>query len=365
MNLKKFNKKGNESYKILLQSSLNKNSLSNNDYEPFDILCKNKNLTDEVPNAKKIELKNFSNRFELGKYLNQVLSECKVSDFTQDECFWNWISCFYIRKILSSKGGKEIVRFQFTTSREGRRNLIRQPWLLYNINKDNSKFSLTSAVHIHSNECETYSSRPELYRNKVIGELIMDLYWDEKRGRVYENSTQHREKGIPGVLFPRLYKKILELSKVYDLWSIDKNSLKELIGDEFSYIKNESLKKEESKKSKNPVWTRNEQIIVLKNYFEYEDPIKFSKDKSKINEISKILNGLNEYDKSKRQDNFRSAEGVRRKILNFCSIDPRVEDEEGLEHHSKSDEKIFMEFFSNPEKINELPTMYKMITKKN
>ena len=53
------------------------------------------------------------------------------------------------------------------------------------------------------------------------------------------------------------------------------------------------------------------------------------------------------------------------KILNFCSIDPRVEDEEGLEHHSKSDEKIFMEFFSNPEKINELPTMYKMITKKN
>ena len=35
MNLKKFNKKGNESYKILLQSSLNKNSLSNNDYEPF------------------------------------------------------------------------------------------------------------------------------------------------------------------------------------------------------------------------------------------------------------------------------------------------------------------------------------------
>ena len=74
---------------------------------------------------------------------------------------------------------------------------------------------------------------------------------------------------------------------------------------------------------------------------------------------------MNEYDKSKRQDNFRSEEGVRRKILNFCSIDPRVEDEVGLEHHSKSDEKIFMEFFNNPEKINELPTMYKIITKKN
>ena len=363
MNIRKFNQKGNEQYKILLQSTLNKNKLSSNDYEGFEILFKNKNYTEEVACAKKIENKNFSNRFELGKYLNEILSECNISDIESNEKLWNWISCFFIKKTLSSKGGKEISRFQFTKTREGRRNLIRQPWLLYNINGENSKFSLTSLLYIHSNDCETYSSRPELYRNPVIGELIMDLYWDKENERVFPNATDHRKGGRAGVLYPRLYKKILELSKIYDLWSIDIDSLKDLIGLEFNSVKEEALKKGEKISSKNPTWKRNEQVVVLRYYFETEDPIELSKNKTKIKEISLTLNSLNEHDKSIRQDNFRSEEGVRRKILNFCSIDPRIEDEEGLEHHSKSDEKIFMEFYNNESKINELSTMYKIITK--
>ena len=80
--------------------------------------------------------------------------------------------------------------------------------------------------------------------------------------------------------------------------------------------------------------------------------------------LTKSLNSLNEHDKSIRQYNFRSEEGVRRKVLNFCSIDPIIEDEEGLEHHSKSDEKIFMEFYNNQSKIKELDTMYKIIVQK-
>ena len=363
MNVKKFNKKGNEQYKILLQSCLNKNVVTSKDYESFEILLKNKNYTEEIACAKKIENRNFLNRFELGKYLNEILSECKISDVINNEQLWNWIACYFIKKTLSSKGGKDIARFQFTTSREGRRNLTRTPWLLYNINGENSKFSLTSVLHIHSNECETYSSRPELYRNRVIGKLIIDLYWDKERERVYENSTDHRKKGRAGVLYPRLYKKVLELSKVYDLWSIDVDSLKDLVGSEFVAIKNEALKNDKKNHSKNPIWLRNEQLVVLKFYLEYKDPIEFTKDKKKIKEISLTLNSLNEYDKSKRQSNFRSEEGVRRKILNFCSIDPRVEDEEGLEHYSKSDEKIFMEFYNNESKINELSTMYKLIVK--
>ena len=91
MNIRKFNQKGNEQYKILLQSTLNKNKLSSNDYESFEILFKNKNYTEEVSCAKKIENNNFSNRFELGKYLNEILSECKISDIESNEKLWNWI----------------------------------------------------------------------------------------------------------------------------------------------------------------------------------------------------------------------------------------------------------------------------------
>lgn len=364
MNIKKFNNKGNEQYKFLLQSVLAKDVVTNSDYQAFETLAKNRNLTEEIACAKKIDNKEFSNRFELGKYLNTALSDCKLSEIDNNEFMWNWLSCFYIKKILSAKGGKDITRFQFTREREGRRNLIRTPWMLYNINGENSKFALPSAVHIHSNECETYSSRPELYRNAVIGELCMDLYWDSKNEKVFANATDHRKKGRAGVLYPRLYKKILELSKLYDLWSIDMQTLKELIGEEFNSIKDEASNKQSSK-SKNPTWKRNEQIVVLKHYLETDDPLKLSKNKSLIKEISSIIRSLDENKKLKVQNNFRNEEGVRRKILNFCSIDPRIDDEAGLEHYSKGDEKIFLEFYNKEKKIKELNLIYNTILKNN
>ena len=360
MNTKKFNKKGNEQYKILLQTVLSKDTINNSDYQNFEQLVKNRNYTEELTCSKKIEDKNFENRFEFGKYLNEILSDCKHSDIDNDEHVWNWLSCFFIKKILSAKGGKDIARFQFTREREGRRNLVRTPWMLYNINRENSKFALPSVLHIHSNECETYSSRPELYRNKIIGQLCMNLYWDYKNNKVYPNATDHRKEGRAGVLYPRLYKKILELSKVYDLWSVDANTLEELVGEEFNSIKDEALIKID-KKLKNPIWTRNEQIVVLKYYFEANDPIKFSKDKVKVEEISSILKSLKEHQENNKQNNFRSTEGVRRKILNFCAIDPSVDDEDGLDHFSKGDEKIFMEFYNNEEKLNEINNIYNVI----
>jgi len=362
MNIKKFNIKGNEQYKILLQSVLIKDVVTNSDYQSFDTLVRNRNYTEELACTKNIELKDFDNRYELGKYLNNALTECKRSEVENNENMWNWLSCFFMRKILSVKGGRDISRFQFTRAREGRRNLIRTPWMLYNINGESSKFALPSALHIHSNECETYSSRPELYRNAIISKLCMQLYWDEKNNRVFANATDHRKQGRAGVLYPRLYKKILELSKLYDLWSIDLENLREVIGDEFDSIKNEAASKQDVK-SKNPIWKRNEQIVVLKHYFEAEDPIKLSKNKKKIKEISLILKSLDENQKIETQSNFRSEEGVRRKILNFCSIDPRVDDDDGLDHYSKGDEKIFMEFYNDDKKIKEIKIIYDVIIK--
>ena len=114
-------------------------------------------------------------------------------------------------------------------------------------------------------------------------------------------------------------------------------------------------------------YKRNERIILLKYYFEEEDPMVFSKNKEKISVISKILKNLDEHDKDiKNIENFRSEEGVRRKILNFCEIDPRIPEEENtLENYSKDDEKIFTEFFDNKEKIEQLKLMFNILIKKN
>ena len=41
MNIKKFNIKGNEQYKILLQSVISKDIVTNSDYKSFDDLVRN------------------------------------------------------------------------------------------------------------------------------------------------------------------------------------------------------------------------------------------------------------------------------------------------------------------------------------
>ena len=90
MNIKKFNIKGNEQYKILLQSVISKDIVTNSDYKSFDDLVRNRNYTEELACTKNIELKDFDNRYELGKYLNDALSDCKHSEIENNENMWNW-----------------------------------------------------------------------------------------------------------------------------------------------------------------------------------------------------------------------------------------------------------------------------------
>ena len=367
MQVKKLNSKGNERYKDLVKTLI-QSKLDEKDYVPIKELIEDNRYTEPLENGGDISPKKFSTRLDMGKYLGEILSDCKISKIEMDENLWHWLSGYFIKQILTKSSGKENIRYIWNRrNRASRRFLVRTAWQSYYINGENSKFFLNSPPWQHSNEAETYLSREELFRNPVIAKLCVDLYWDATRDRVLENSTDHRDKKNPraGILYPRLYKKILEISKIYDLWSIDVDEIRKLIGDEFDVW--DEKRKESSKKinakGKNPNWSRNEQIIVLKHYFEARDPIELSKDNKKMKKLSAILKNLDEHHDSKKQDNFRSAEGVRRKILNFCAIDPNIEDGEGLENHSAADQKIFFEFSNDKKKIKELLSMYELIVK--
>ena len=373
MELRKFNKRGNDIFiaeinKIIkkIKNIGYKKSFNANVVTTFNELIKNRNYTEELPNSEPIIYKKVLTRFELGKYLNDILKNCKINEIFGDENLWNWLSAFYIRDTLAEKGGLNSPRFiYFNDFHSQKLNLIRTAWLLYNINQENSKFVLSVPLHSHSNACEQYVSRPELYRNPIVSKLCMKYYFDEKNSKLKTNSAKHEKnkdgEHIPGVLYPRFYKKFLKISKLYDVWNIKLDDLDNLMSKEFDYWK-QSDEINEEKNKKNPIWSRNEQIILLKYYFETDDPETLSKNNNVCQEISQTLKSLDEH-KGQKNDNFRSSEGVRRKILNFVSIDPSVDDE-GLEHYSRSDEKIFYEFYNNEEKLKELPLLFKIITNK-
>jgi hypothetical protein len=378
MRVRKFNEKGNNLFKSKIQNivqSINKNGFaygfSDKNYEELREVVFSDKLTDTLEGSKELSKNSFVTRFDFGKNLYEVLKSCEYNKIICDEYLWNWLSGFYIKNILSDKAGLKISRFLYTNHfHDLKLHLIRTAWLLYSVNKSNSEFALCSPLYRHTNMCEQYISRPELFRNPKVAELCMDLYFDQKNREIKKNSDNHRKnkegKIHPGVLYPRLYKYILKLSKIYDLWSADIEEFRKIIGKEFKIWHQENIEKKDTK-IKSPNWTRNERIILLKYYFEEEDPMVFSKNKEKISIISKILKNLDEHDKDiKNIENFRSEEGVRRKILNFCEIDPRIPEEENtLENYSKDDEKIFTEFFDNKEKIEQLKLMFNILIKKN
>lgn len=380
MRVKRFNEKGNALFKSRIQDivlNVKKHGFSygfsEKSYDELQEIIFSEKLTEILIGSKELTKNSFVTRFDLGKNLYEVLKNCEYNKIICDEYLWNWLSGFYIKNILSDKAGLKISRFLYKNHfHDLKLHLIRTAWLLYSVNKNNSEFALCSPVYRHTNMCEQYVSRSELFRNPKVAELCMDLYFDKKNGEIKKNSDNHRrnkeDKIHPGVLYPRLYKYILKLSKIYDLWSADITEFKKIIGREFKiWDKEKENIENKNLKIKSPNWTRNERIVLLKYYFEEEDPIILSKNKEKISIISKILKNLDEHSKEEKSvENFRSEEGVRRKILNFCEIDPRIPEEENtLEHYSKEDEKIFMEFFNNKEKIQQLEIMFNILLKKN
>lgn len=378
MRVKKFNEKGNALFKSKIENivqSIDKkgfvDGFSEKSNEELREIIFSEKLTEILEGSKELNKNSFVTRFDLGRSLYDVLKSCEYNKIICDEYLWNWLSGFYIKNILSDKAGLKISRFLYKNHfHDLKLHLIRTAWLLYSVNKNNSEFALCSPLYRHTNMCEQYISRPQLFRNPIVAELCMDLYFDKKNGEIKKNSDNHRKnkegKIHPGVLFPRLYKYILKLSKIYDLWSADITEFKKIIGKEFKIWDQENAENKNLKiKSLN--WTRNERIILLKYYFEEKDPLIFSKNKEKISIISKILKNLDEHSKNEKNiENFRSDEEVRRKILNFCEIDPRIpEEEHTVEHYSKEDEKIFMEFLDNKEKLQQLEIMFNILLKTN
>lgn len=374
--IKKFTKSANIEFISIIDTLLKnidkvgyKKAFSNSVKNEIRSLVKNPNKIEVIENAGEIDEITFARRFELGKHLFEALKDCKYSNIIKEEKLWNWLSAFYISQLITEKGGLKKSRFIFRYEfHHAKLNLVRTPWILYRLLKQDSEFALCSPVHQHSNMCEQFISRTELTRNPAIGKLCMDLYYDKKNEKLKPNSDNHRrtkdKKLLPGTLYPRLYKTIGVLNKTYDIWSIDNENLKSLVGKEFEIWDKDHAIKDSKVLKKNPTWTRNERIIVLKYYFDSKDPIELSKNKEKCQEISAILKALNKNSETSfESENFRSAEGVRRKILNFCSIDPEVE-EDGLEHIAKADAEIFSEFIKKGEdKLKEINMMFEVITR--
>lgn len=241
-----FNKIGNQQYISMIKEMLKSpNFVENFDKkfsEKFKKILSDKNNLIELEGSKDLKSQTFTNRFEFGKYIYNTLQNCSFSKINKNGRIWNYITCFYLDKLISSSSTKENRLIWMPKFHDYKRNLTRTAWFLYYVNRENSLFALCNPLNQHSNMCEQFVSRQELVRNTSVAELCMKLYYNPDTKSLRKNAAKHeKDKKIdgwhPGVIYPRLTKIVNKLNKIYDLWSVETPDLQKLIGKEFTVWK--------------------------------------------------------------------------------------------------------------------------------
>ena len=124
MQVKKLNSKGNERYKDLVKTLI-QSKLDEKDYVPIKELIEDNRYTEPLENGGDISPKKFSTRLDMGKYLGEILSDCKISKIEMDENLWHWLSGYFIKQILTKSSGKENIRYIWNRrNRASRRFLV-------------------------------------------------------------------------------------------------------------------------------------------------------------------------------------------------------------------------------------------------
>ena len=99
----------------------------------------------------------------------------------------------------------------------------------------------------------------------------------------------------------------------------------------------------------NPSWTRDETILALDLYFDFDGKIPSGRD-PRVVALSELLRQLPYHSEASKRDSFRNGDGVAFKLQNLR----QVATGHGLGNVSQMDRKIWSEFHSRPEAVKQM-----------
>lgn len=235
MSLYRFNDRGIKAYTDFFNQKLNDDSLP----VPYELL-EDRTYVEAMKGAQNIEVLDFGNRYDLGVYLNKVLSGLDYWDIYQDYGLWNWLSLKYFNKIYPSpRKAKEQIRYVLSENDRSfwYRHLIRCPWDLVYRHQDAAKVLLTKPLNVHADETEQLLAQQYIRSNKNMFEVLNNLYYiPSKKGDVgtFRKGYTSQEKAAGSVR--RLAVVIKQLACTWDLHSMNYKEILGLLPDDFQEL---------------------------------------------------------------------------------------------------------------------------------
>ena len=253
MKLRKFTDEGHNKYTLLYKKIKDSISANNDDIEKgfssklkkeVEILRNDISCSVEIPTGKDLKIKNFNTSYELGLYLNDLLSECSYKDIFMDQKMWDWITLFHFDAVFNSKmSGFSEHRYLLNEDWFFRfRHLIRTPWYAVYTYKENSKLFLSKAAYIGSDYLEQYISHRISEFYTPSSEIAFKLYYDKEKdkprpGYSKKYVRKKNKKTLVKASLGRLFDNLNQFFQIYDLWEMTPMDVNNLLPKEFDKLK--------------------------------------------------------------------------------------------------------------------------------
>jgi hypothetical protein len=238
LGIRYFNQEGIVQFENYLQEIEDKGS-----YQPIGTLLEDPSLAVPIERGRSIELHDFSNRFECGRYFFKLL-EGAVEEFKAvgvnpvgHRGLWTWFAAASIENLLKNSKGNFFVgareRYVLSTSaRRDYRHLLYGPWLVYSASIDNPDLvmiALKDPVTKDSPVFEQLASRKEIVSNVAALSLVNKCYRQSGSNEVHPLAVRGE---IAGGLrrFGAVYS---QLAVNFDLHDMSSDQIESLLPREF------------------------------------------------------------------------------------------------------------------------------------
>lgn len=149
-----------------------------------------------------VENRPFSNRYEFGVYLHQLLATAPAGKIRFDAGLWDWLSLFFIDQLapVGADGRrrlKEKVRFALQLSRsKWSRHLVRMSWMSVQDHGDRARVLLSVPMSTHPEILEQLAGAQETFGSHTVIAAAYELYWDPAAGKT-RRGAQGKGRGSP------------------------------------------------------------------------------------------------------------------------------------------------------------------------
>jgi len=183
------------------------------------------------------EIKTFSSRMEMGKYLKECFEGANVKrdKFIRNHSMWSWLAYIWFDQLCpvvdGSRKVRETARYICSSDyTDYYRHYVAASYNIYSLHgEQNSRLFLYNEVNRHNDFIEQIASRQYMISSHPVIEAVHQLYWD-KNSNCPKRGAQSRNR--PGNL-RRFIKVTGQLELTYDIYTMNASEILQLLPQEF------------------------------------------------------------------------------------------------------------------------------------